>query len=96
MAYRLSRRARRDLLGIWVHIAEDSVASADRFVDLLTGYFRLLSENPYAGRSRDELRPGYRSLAVGQCLIFYRVMEPGVRIMHVLHGRRDIETLLGQ
>jgi plasmid stabilization system protein ParE len=28
-----------------------------------------------------------------QYLIFYQVMEPGVRIGHVVHGRRDISAL---
>jgi toxin ParE1/3/4 len=44
---------------------------------------------PHAGRTRNEIRPGYRSFPVGEYLIFYRVMEPGVRIMHVVHGRMD-------
>ena len=51
---------------------------------------RLLGDVPYAGRPRDEIRPGYRSLPVGEYPIFYRVMEPGVRIMHVVHGRMDL------
>jgi toxin ParE1/3/4 len=93
MTYRLARRARRDVLEIWQHIAEDSERAADRFIDLLTHYFELSGENPRAGRRRDELRPDYRSFPVGEYLIFYRITEPGVRIMHVMHRRRDIEAL---
>jgi toxin ParE1/3/4 len=92
MAYRLTRRARRDILMIWSSIAESNETAADRFVDALTRRFRLLGENPYAGRTRDELRPGYRSFPVGEYLIFYQVMEPGIRIMHILHGRRDLAS----
>lgn len=95
MTYRLSRRARRDLLQIWNYIAVDSEPSADRFVDLLTQHLQLLGQNPYIGRRRDELRAGYRSFPVGQYLIFYRVMSPGVQIMHVMHSKRDIESLFG-
>ena len=90
--YRLARRARRDVLKIWQYIAEDNVRAADRFVDLLTHYFKLLGENPRAGRRRDELRHGYRSFPAGDYLILYRVMEPGVCIMHVVHSRRDMEA----
>jgi toxin ParE1/3/4 len=68
MAYRLTRRARRDVLGIWQHIAADNEPAADRFIDLLTHHFRLLGDMPYAGRQRDEIRPGYRSLPVGSTL----------------------------
>jgi toxin ParE1/3/4 len=93
MTYRLTRRARRDVLAIWVYIAEENELAADRFVELLTHHFELLGKHPYAGRSRDDLRPGYRSFPVGQYLIFYRVADPGIRIMQILHGRRDIPTL---
>ena len=38
---------------------------------------------------RDELRAGYRSFPAGQYAIFYQIADPGVLIMHVVHGRRD-------
>ncbi len=95
MTYRLTRRARRDVLSIWRRIAEDNELAADRFIDLLTHHFRLLGDVPYAGRRRDELRPGYRSFPVGEYLILYRIIEPGVCIMHVVHGRRNLEALFG-
>ena len=74
---------------IWLRIARDNEPAADRFIDLLTHHFRLLGKNPHAGRRREELRSGYRSFPVGEYLIFYRIMEPGVRILHIVHGRRD-------
>jgi toxin ParE1/3/4 len=90
MAYRLTRRARRDVLNIWRRIAEDNESAADRFIDLLTHHFRLLGDMPYVGRQRDDIRSDYRSFPVGEYLIFYRVMKPGVHIMHVVHGRMDL------
>jgi toxin ParE1/3/4 len=90
MPYHVSRRARRDLLSIWTHIAVDSESAADRFVDLLSHHFGVLSEFPEAGRRRDEVRPGYRSFPVGEYLIFYRIGKPGMRIMHIVHGMRDL------
>jgi toxin ParE1/3/4 len=90
MAYRLTRRARRDVLDIWRHIAADSESVADRFVDRLTHHFQILGDVPYAGRPRDDIRTGYRSFPIGDYLIFYRLREPGIQIMHVVHGRRDL------
>ncbi len=90
MTYRLTRRARRDLLHIWNYIAQDNESAADRFIDLMIHHFQLLGRNPHIGRHRNELRAGYRSFPVGQYLVFYRVLEPGVQIMHVMHGKRDI------
>jgi toxin ParE1/3/4 len=93
--YRLARRARLDVLEIWRYIATENEAAADRFIDRLTHHFGLLGENPYAGRTRDELRPGYRSFPVGAYVIFYRVAKPGVQVLHVVHGRRDLASSLG-
>ncbi len=81
MTYRLTRRARQDIQ-----------AAADRFVDLLVRHFQLIGDNPYIGRRRDQLRSGYRSFPVSEYLIFYRVSKPGVQIMHVVHGRRDLQA----
>jgi len=50
VTYRLARRARRDVLKIWQHIAEDNERAADRLIDLLTHYFELLGF-----RFRDQL-----------------------------------------
>jgi toxin ParE1/3/4 len=94
--YRLSQKARRDLVEIWSYIAPDSEEAADRFTDLVVGSFKLLGQNPYLGRSRDDLRPGFRSFVVGQYVVIYRVAEPGVRILHVLHGKRDFPRLFRQ
>lgn len=90
MAYRLTSRARRDVLNIWSRIAEDNEPAADRFIDLVTHHFRLPGDMPYLGRQRDEIPLGYRSFPVGAYLIFYRVMKPGVHIMHVVHGYKNL------
>ncbi len=95
MTYRLSRRARRDLLQIWSYIAEENELAADHFIDLLIQHLQLLGRNPHIGRHRNELRAGYRSFPVGQYLIFYRVLDPGIQIMHVMHGKRDIASQFG-
>jgi toxin ParE1/3/4 len=84
------------VLQIWQYIADDNEPAADRFIDLLIRYFSLLGDNPRAGRRRDDLRRGYRSFPVKDYLILYRIAEPGVCIMHVVHARRDIEAVLGQ
>jgi toxin ParE1/3/4 len=92
--YRLTVKARRDVLQIWSYIADDNETAADNFLQLLTEHFGLLGKNPYAGRSRDHLGPGYRGFPVGQYIILYRVAAWGVEILHVLHGKRDLGPLL--
>jgi len=54
----------------------------------------MLSGFPRIGRSRDsDFGPGYRSLAVGEYVIIYRVEEDEARILRVVHGRRGLDAL---
>jgi len=46
MTYRLTRRARQDVLDIWRYIAQDNEAVADRFGDLLVRHFQLIGDSP--------------------------------------------------
>jgi plasmid stabilization system protein ParE len=55
----------------------------------------MLRKVPNAGRSRDiDLRPGLRSFRSGKYVIFYRINPAALRIIRVLHGKRDVRTLL--
>jgi toxin ParE1/3/4 len=97
MVHRLAPQARADLSGIWNYVAKEggNVAAADDIIDALTGRFYLLSQYPRMGRSRDDLRPGLRSFAVGQYVIVYAIEDEDVQILHVFHGRQDIEGQFG-
>ncbi len=96
MAHRLSPAAEAELDDIWYYIAKESqsIEIADRMVDSITDRFFLLATHPHLGRHRDEdLRPGLRSFSVGDYVIVYRVENDDVLILHVMHGRRDMEAL---
>jgi toxin ParE1/3/4 len=98
MAHRLAPQAQADLSAIWNYIVKESgnVAATDGLVDAITERFYLLSQYPRMGRPRDDLRPGLRSFAVGEYVIAYTVEDEKVDILHVFHGRQDIEGQLGQ
>jgi toxin ParE1/3/4 len=54
----------------------------------------LIEEHPYAGRARNEVRPGLRSLAANPHVVFYRVAgRDVVEIVRVIDGRRDIDEI---
>ncbi len=98
MAHRLAPRAAADLDDIWHYVATEtsSLETADRLIDTMTDRFLALASFPYLGRSREgDFGPGYRSLAVGEYVIVYCVENERVRILRVVHGRRDLETLFG-
>ena len=82
-----------DLEDIWSRIARENPGAADRFIDFVETRCPMISENPMAGRSRSELRPGLRSFPAGSYVIFYVPQEDGVEIVRVLSGARDIDAL---
>ena len=87
MAHRLAPEAEAELDDIWYYIAKESqsIEIADRVVDSITDRFFLLAAYPHVGRRRDEdLRPGLRSLPVGEHVIIYRVEAEDVLILHVI------------
>jgi toxin ParE1/3/4 len=97
MAYRLAAQAQAELEAIWTYLASESgnEETADRVLDSIEKHLRILGANPFAGRSRADLRPGLRSFPTGSYLVIYRVEGVDVIILRVLHGRRDIQALLG-
>lgn len=91
--FRVSAAARADLDDIWFYIAQDDVDAADKFIQAVIGKFQKLAEWPEIGRQREELASHLRSLVVGRCVIFYRLMGNGIEIVRVLHGARDLPPL---
>lgn len=85
-----TRRARQDLIDIWLHIAADDPGAADRVLDRLELAATNLTENPRMGPARGDIRPDLRYLVSDTYLILYRIAEDGVEIVRVVHGRRDL------
>lgn len=84
--------AETDLEEIWWYIAQDNPDAADSLLDAIEECCRALAQFPKMGRSRDELHPGVRSLAVGNYLIFYLLIPDGIEVVRILHGMMDIEA----
>ncbi|HEX2135007.1 MAG TPA: type II toxin-antitoxin system RelE/ParE family toxin [Microvirga sp.] len=89
-----SAQAEEDLIGIWVRIALDDQASADRLLDRIDEACSRLAEFPEMGIARDDVRPGLRTFPVRGYLILYRVVAHGIEIVRVLHGARQWQELL--
>jgi len=83
-------RADEDLIDIWVSIAIESPAAADRVLDAIQRRWQQLSLYPYSGVARDDIAPGIRCLVAGNYLTLYRVAADAIWIIRVLHGRRKI------
>lgn len=95
MIVTLTREAEADLEAIGDYIAADNPARAVTFVRELVGRLALLSNMPRAFPLVPRYEhTGVRRLPYGNYLIFYRVAETQVEILHILNGARDYEPLL--
>jgi plasmid stabilization system protein ParE len=93
--YVLSIHAERDLDHIWDFIAEDSVASADRWIGKLFDAFESLAQTPGLGHKRDDLTlHPVLFWPLGSYLIIYRASRRPIEIVAVTQGSRDIPAFL--
>jgi toxin ParE1/3/4 len=91
--YRISRKAVQDLDDLWYFIAKDNETAASGQLERLHAAFKTLASQPHMGRVRPEIAPRMRSFAVGEHVVFYEAAGPGVRIIRVWDGRRDLARM---
>jgi toxin ParE1/3/4 len=96
MSVRFAPAALRDLEEIADFISGDNPAAALSFVNELRQRCIRLGEMPRSGALRTDLWPGLRSLPFRSYVIFYTTEGSQVRIERVLHGARDIPSILGK
>ncbi len=90
---RRTAQAEEDLIEIWIYIAQDNPAAADRLIDKFDSKFFLLAEQPALGPAREDIAPELRYLPVGNYLILYRIIESGIEVVRVVQGARHLKSL---
>ncbi len=92
---RWSLTAGNDLRDIEDFIARDSVLHAITFVDRIVESADTLLKNPHIGRIVPEFsRPDLREVIFGNYRIVYLLKDDEVFILRVVHGARDLLTLV--
>ena len=92
------RKAKRDLLRIYVYLGERNVDAAERFLRAVDSDLKRIAGMPNIGAKRQSNNPkltDVRSLPVSgfhNYLIFYTATATAVQVMRVIHGARDIDT----
>lgn len=95
-------RARQDILELVEHIAADNPRAAAAFYDAYERTLTGLEQMPDKGRpyrSKEPWLRGVRAISVGRFrryLSFYRRTGNQVDVLRVLHGARDIDTILNR
>jgi len=86
--------AEADLTAIALHIATDSPARAAKVIARLRERCAILENHALAGRPRDELGEGLRSLSAQPYVLLYRLTDGTAEVVAVLHGARDLPAAL--
>lgn len=97
--YLFSPEARDDLQDIWIYIAGENPAAADRLEADIYKACDLLAENPGLGHARPDLtdEPVLFWPVRGQYLVIYQRETPHanpVKIVRILHGARETSSQL--
>jgi toxin ParE1/3/4 len=91
---RLSPRVPDDLEEIADFIATDSPRHAMRLLRDLRAKMKAIARQPELYRLRPEIGADARVALVGQYLILFRIHRNAVRIERVVHGGRDLKSIL--
>ncbi len=90
MTYCLSKEAEQDILGIFLHTAEEfGIHQAEHYHDKLEACFEFLSDNPTAAPLRTEIAPPVRIHPVGAHIVVYTEDEKGILIIRVRHQHEN-------
>lgn len=95
MRIRRLPQAIRDADEIFLYIARDNPAAADRMVDRITDAAERLRDFPRSGAPRPEAGKGLRGITIGPYILYYRIVGDVIEVVRVLHGARDISALPG-
>lgn len=94
--YILSPAAQADINQIWDYSALNwGEEQANRYVLDIRHACEGLADGSRQGRAIDDIRPGYRRLAVASHALFYRITDAGmIAIIRILHQRMDAASRL--
>lgn len=88
----LTPAAQADLEEIWDYSAGRwGEAQAERYTRDIQTACQALVDGTMVGRSAADIRPGYRKIAVGSHVMYFRVRSGRVEIVRILHRRMDVE-----
>lgn len=93
----LSPAAQRELVAAATWIARDSPAAARRLIAATDDARRPIGEQPQIGRIRNDLTPlpvRFLPLAGFPYVVVYRSDGGAIRIIRVIHARRDLAAAL--
>lgn len=91
-ALRFRPRARADLAAIWDYTAARwGPGQADSYLRKIVERCEEAARNGRVGRDASAIRAGYRMIASGSHIVFYRIADDdGLDVVRILHGAMDL------
>ena len=95
-AVKFTSLARADLRAASEYLMREasSLSAAFSFLDNVDQRAALYASQPELGEDCSGLSPGLRRFVVKGYILFYRATADGVEIVRVIHGSRDIPSVL--
>jgi toxin ParE1/3/4 len=91
----LKPQATLDLLEIWNHLAEENFDAAVRFNLQIDADLEVLRQSPGLGHFRRDLtKKNVRFWTVFSWFIIYGFDDEQITILRVIHGMRNLKTIL--
>jgi toxin ParE1/3/4 len=104
MTRRIGRRpqALRDIVEAALYISGDNVSAAERFLDAVEATFERLAQSPLIASEYHTSNVRLQGLRVARIrgfpkhLVFYFPQGDGIDVLRVLHGARDLDSILDE
>jgi toxin ParE1/3/4 len=91
----ISNTARADIRQVVAYLAQEAGPDiAEKFLQRIDTELSALADLGYSGVSREWISPGLRLLVVGDYCVYFRVTEHETRVVHFLHGARDVSAIV--
>lgn len=86
----VTEAATRDLAAIAEYTEQQwGTAQKRRYLTLICDAHSGLAHGTTISTTREEIRSGYRSIATGRHVVFYREADDSIVILRILHQRMD-------
>ncbi|WP_068498276.1 type II toxin-antitoxin system RelE/ParE family toxin [Magnetospirillum moscoviense] len=92
----LADSANADIDEILSTVIPENEEAAWQWYTTLHAKFSMLADTPRLGRVREDLLPSVYVFPFVRYLIFYEIRPDCIRIVHVVHGARDVGTMFAR
>ena len=90
--YVINVLASKDLNDIADYFTENNIEAGERFFVAFNRKCKQLVAFPNSGKSYDSINAELRGISIENYVVFYRLLEDGIEILRVIHGRRNFPT----